>query len=225
MSVIASLISKRDGVVVSDGRLFGSALLDKGNVAEPATIDSDAFDKTFALGDGEVIGAFAGLMRFSRKTISEHVLEIGYSGKYDLQSLATEVEMQMKDRLEQLDDKEVIFPFRRLDILLVAGANFTRSNMQIIAIRLYPQERRIASEVEICPAVDRLAYCVRGDEKAWKAACRIFQANRAPNNDAAFMRKLITKAVGAGIDASGTHPHGSDAACGGRIFMRRTFYK
>ena len=76
MSIVSALISRRDGVVASDGRIFSSAWIENGNVARPAVVESDSFDKTFTLADVKEIGAFAGLTRFSGKTVGEHVSEV-----------------------------------------------------------------------------------------------------------------------------------------------------
>jgi hypothetical protein len=70
MSVIVALISERNGVVATDGRLFKPARFDHGRLTDPATIDSDAFDKTFVLAGGKVIGAFSGFRPRARTSRS-----------------------------------------------------------------------------------------------------------------------------------------------------------
>jgi hypothetical protein len=228
MSVIVALISNRDGVVVSDGRLFGSALLDNGRVTQPASIESDEFDKTFSLGRGKLIGAFSGLMRFSGKTVSEHVSEVAVPllcRPVDLQTLTKEIEKEITQRLAHIDDREVIFPCRRLDMLLVAGMNLSRSEIRIVSIRFYPKDNVMTWETDTVAADRANRYCVRGEDHAAAAADRLLANNHAPNRDAAFLKKLATKAVQSGIRAAGTHPHGSDPACGKKIFVRGTLYK
>ena len=76
MSVIAALISKRDGVIASDGRKFGSTYLVNGLPSKPLKVESDDFDKTFSLAGGKIIGAFCGLLEFGERTIAEHIQEI-----------------------------------------------------------------------------------------------------------------------------------------------------
>ena len=80
MSIIAALISSRDGVVASDGRKFSSAdvHVESGQttVSKPAQIESDDFDKTFELGDRKIVGACCGLVSFSGLTVGEHIVEI-----------------------------------------------------------------------------------------------------------------------------------------------------
>lgn len=61
MSVIVAVVSGRDGVVASDGRRSSPAVLVDGRVEKPSIVESDEFDKTFALDCGKVIGAFCGL--------------------------------------------------------------------------------------------------------------------------------------------------------------------
>lgn len=228
MSVIVALISNRDGVVASDGRLFGSALLDNGRVTQPASIASDEFDKTFSLDRGKLIGAFSGLMRFSGKTISEHVSEVAVPllcRPVDLQALTKEIEKEIKQRLAHIDDQEVIFPCRKLDMLLVAGMNLSRSEMRIVSIRFCPKDNVMTSETDTIAADRANRYYVRGEDHAAAAAGRLLADNHAPNRDAAFLKKLATQAVQSGIRAAGTHPHGSDPACGGKIFVKGTLYK
>jgi hypothetical protein len=82
VSLILALLTSRDGIVASDGRRFGNAVLENRKVVKPAPIESEKFDKTFSLDGGRVVGAFAGLMCFSGKEIAEHIDE-------SLQALAT----------------------------------------------------------------------------------------------------------------------------------------
>src|SRR6266446_3627947 len=130
MSIIAALISHRDGMVASDGRIFAPALLENGRVVRTATIESDTFDKTFAIGNGQVIGAFAGLVRFSGKTVADHILEIGTDSlnqRHDLGSLGDDLQRAIRMRLQLIDRDEVIFSERRLDVLLAAGEKLSRA--------------------------------------------------------------------------------------------------
>ena len=229
MSVIVALISGRDGVVASDGRYFKPAHFHNGVVKQPASIESNDFDKTFSLDGGKLIGAFSGLMLFSNKSVSEHVSDIAsplLSRPVDLPALTTEIEKQMTKELTSIDEKEVIFRCRQLDLLLVGDEKLSRSEMRIVSIRFYPEGHVITSKRDTNTADRKLRYVVRGDDKAAAAAARgVLDCNNAPNRDLAFLRKLATRAVQFGIRATGTHEHGSDQACGGTIFVQRTFYK
>jgi len=150
-------------------------------VSRAATVESDAFDKTFAIAGGKVIGGFSSLMRFSGKTISEHVLEIAtplIRGTRTIQSLAPRIEAEITDRLAHIDDQEVIFPCRKLDVFLVTGANLTRSDMQIVSISFFPKQNLITSGTETVAANTRNRYFVRGEDKAAAAAARLLANDR-----------------------------------------------
>jgi hypothetical protein len=227
MSIIVALISKQDGAVASDGRLFGSARISNGTLTSPATIESDTFDKTFTLVGGKIIGALSGLMSFSGNTVSNHISEIVTPLIYnecDFYSLAGKLELDLKKRLTQIDDQEVIFHCRKLDVLLVGSADLTRSNMCIISIRIFPQQNIIMSERERVEAGDQKRFYVRGEDKAVSAAVRLFAKDKAPNKDPAFLKRLATNAIRIGIRAAGNHPYGTAPACGGSIFTKHTWY-
>jgi hypothetical protein len=142
-------------------------------MVSPATVTSDTFDKTFALAGGRIIGAFSGLMSFSGKTIDEHVAEIltNYlSPASELETLSAKLDTEMRKRLTAIDSQEVIFPCRRLDILVVGGAKVTRSNMRIVSIRFYPTGNAIVSESDTVAADRQNRYYVRGEDMAAAAA-------------------------------------------------------
>ena len=228
MSVIIALISNRAGIVTSDGRIFGPALLDGGKVTRLASIESESFDKTFSLDRGKVIGALSGLIRFSGKTLSEHVSDVAApllcrSG--DLQALTNEIEKEVSQRLAHIDTHEVIFSCRKLDLLLVAGMSLGKADMRIVSIRFYPKDNVIASESECVAAYQKVQYYARGEDKAVAAARGILAKNHAPNSDTAFLKKLATQTIRVAIKTSGTHEHGSALACGGQIFCKSTFHK
>jgi len=223
VSIIAALISSTDGVVSSDGRLFDSAWLDNGQVTKPALISSESFDKTFVIYDGKAIGAFSGLMHFSGKTVADHISEIAAghtSFGISLTALAETVREEMRDRLWEIDPEEVVFACRTLDILLVGGRNLTRAELGIISIRFSARGDAIISEEGTVWADRGNRYYVRGEDRAMRAAVRVFETNR----DIKFLKKLARQAVRAGISAAGTHPHGSDLACGGKVFTKQTRY-
>ena len=66
MSIIVAVVSNKCGVVASDGRRFNSGRIDivTKAVIDPVTIATDAFDKTFELYGGKLIGTFCGLLEF-----------------------------------------------------------------------------------------------------------------------------------------------------------------
>jgi hypothetical protein len=226
MSVIVALISTLDGVVASDGRIFGTARLEGGRVVTPALVESEAFDKTFVLAGGKLVGAFAGLMRFSGKTVAEHVAEAADAlavQESSLDAFVSHLASEISTRLEAVDANEVTPASRKLDMLLVAGAHFTRADMRIVSLSLRPQADRIVAETNTVWADRRRnQYYVHGEDRARAAAVMTLDSNRAPNRDVPFLKKLSLRAVQAGIAAAGVNPHGTERACGGQTFWRHT---
>ena len=84
-------------------------------------------------------------------------------------------------------------------MLLVGGAHFTRADMRIVSLRFIPEGDRIVAETETVGADPSNRYYVYGEDRARAAASRTLGANRAPNRDATFLRKLSLRAVQAGI--------------------------
>ena len=66
MSVLVAVISQDHGVVASDGRRFGSAVVNfaSGELNRPAEVETDGFDKTFAVRGGQIVGAGCGVLEF-----------------------------------------------------------------------------------------------------------------------------------------------------------------
>lgn len=228
MSVIVARISSRDGVVASDGRRFGSARFENGKIVQPASVESDEFDKTFCLDGGTLIGAFAGLMSFSGKSIAQHIQEIfDQSGcaETEFAGVVTNLEKRMRSNLDQIAEQEVIFDCRKLDVLLAGGKSLTRRELRIAAVRFFPSNGTITSQTDIISADHRMIqYYLFGEDKARAAANRLLGANTAPTRDSKFLETLAIRAVEAGIRATGIHPYGCQPACGGKVFTKRTYY-
>lgn len=232
MSIIAALISTRDGVVASDGRKFGSAdvHIESGQITvlRPAQIESDEFDKTFELEGRKIVGAFCGLVSFSGMTIGEHVVEIAaaIASRAQFTSVVEKVAEGLRTRIDCISDKEVMRALRKLDLLLVGGERLTRADMRIASIRIHTEDGVIKAATKI-DSVAKGSPCWRsiyGDDNAQAAARGVFEANLSSSSDADFLTRLVREAIEVGISASGPHPQGSDLACGGRVFLRRTYY-
>jgi len=141
MSVLVALITRRDGLVASDGRRFAPARFENWNRVQDAEPETDEFNKTFSLYAGKVIGGFVGLLEFSGMTVTEHVRDITMSRLPEpssLEQVASVVEEELTRRLEQINDREVLLPHRRADVVLVGGSELRRSDFLIIALRFEP---------------------------------------------------------------------------------------
>jgi hypothetical protein len=229
MSIIVGLASDYNGIVASDGRRFAPGKVENGKVVAPGPVDSDEFDKTFEIAGGVIVGAFAGLMCFSGKNVGEHVAEIFKScdcaGSAFAEVVST-VRREMESRLLEIDEEEVVLSFRKIDLLLVAGAQLGKKGHQIAAVRLFPDNGGIKSELEMVFPNGAVRYYVFGEDKARDGAFRVMKANSSTNKSATFLKMLAARAVKAGINKAGPRPDGgSEAACGGSVFSKSTRYK
>ncbi len=137
MSVIVAVISDKDGVVASDGIRFAPT-----QIGQPAPVESLTFDKTFALAEGKIIGAFCGLVEFSGRTIAEHVSDVvGATVAHGatLEPVFDQVATEMRHRLNQVSEGDVALAARVVDLLMVGGQHLTRSDMRIFSARFHPR--------------------------------------------------------------------------------------
>jgi hypothetical protein len=217
MSVIVAVVSGRDGIVASDGRRFASA-----QIGQPATVESDTFDKTFELDGGSIIGAFCGLVEFSGRTIAGHIREIvgptPASGT-KLAAILDQIAKEMQNRLNQIDEGEVALTERAVDLLIVGGEHLTRSELRIFSARFSPQGSAVVSETK-----SWIKYCRAREESASVAAGAYLDANYVGNRGAAYLGKIAMGAIEAAVSATGLQRYSSVPACGGDTFTKRTFY-
>lgn len=233
MSIIIALASSQDGVVGSDGRMFGPARFDGGRVVKLAQIDKEDFKKTFSLYDGQVIGAFAGLMQFSGMTVAEHMSNILLQKAEEPDSLSNVVRLlkvEYQSRLAKIDEKGVSFKYRESDILLVGRKDLRRKNLRIIQLRFHPDNS--GTEI-ICEetAQDRkhlgkdvISWSMFGDESAQKAARKLIDLLTRREWNLKLLEDLARDAILAGIAKSGLHPFGEERACGGEVFVEHCSY-
>ena len=228
MSLILALITSRDGIVASDGRRFGNAVFDKGTLVTPAPIESEEFDKTFSLDGGEVVGAFAGLMGFSGKDISQHVdesLQSLLAEKKDFLAIANELSDAIKSKLTNIDQQEVVFDCRKLDVLMVSGKWAPKGRLELAKLHFSPNNGAILSSSEVISPGGQPWHSLYGDDHATAAAHRLLSSNRARNKDAFFLRTLALRAMNVGVNACGAQPYGPEPACGGKFFAKQIRWK
>jgi hypothetical protein len=223
MSVIAALISTRDGVTASDGRRFEAVVPPR-----PPSVESDDFDKTFSLAEGKVIGAFCGLLEFSGATVAEHIRDITASivtkGTSFLEVVSL-VQRELTARLNRVDDLEVMPAYRSVDLLLVGGVNLTRKDMRIAGVRFRAtQDGVVADPSDVVSAGEGNRYYVYGEDLARAAAKKVFDDDHVASKASDQLLKLVSKAVDAGIQGCGVKAGGAHRACGGQIFTERTWY-
>ena len=147
VSVILAVISRRNGVVASDGRLFGSVKLQNDRPVGQVPLDRDDFDKTFPLCQRRVVGAFAGLTCFGGKTIAEHVAEIvKEKSPYprSLEQVVNALEEPLFQRISAIPSEEAVFPRRKVDLLLAGRKDLNRQRCQIAKLMFWPDKEKKA---------------------------------------------------------------------------------
>jgi hypothetical protein len=219
MSIILCIISKKGGVVCSDGRKISSVTIkEDGTSDESASIESDDYDKTFVIKQ-EIIGASCGLLAFQNNSIPEHIAQIlGNNFDISFDEIVSLIEMGMKNKLSQIPIDEIRFKSRKIDLLL-AGRN-SKNIMIVSSLRFYPEHDKILSAKELIISDKGNKYKTFGDDKARKGVVSILNSNKAQNSDIAFLEKLSKNAIRTGINTTGMSPYSKEKACGGRIFSR-----
>ena len=223
MSLILGLITHGDGIVASDGRLFGPAVLELGKVVKPALVESDEFDKTFSLGKGRLIGAYAGLMKFAGKNVAMHIEEIfeaSARGETEFSRIIAKLVEGIESKLSKIDEQEVVFGCRKVDVLVIGRKSPRKRQLEIARLRFAPSDGTISHIVNIDSAGKVIRHCLFGDDDAQAAANRLLMSNRAPMRNAAFLENLAMRAMNAGIEYSGPQRYGSERACGEAIFIQ-----
>ncbi len=127
MSIIIGFVTKQFGIIASDGRQFGSAKLENGQLKEKAQIISEAFDKTFSLKGGNIIGASAGLTTFENKKISEHLEEFiqeKWADSISVDEIIRNTIDSFSIQLKNVDHGEILFEERKVDIILISSKNW-----------------------------------------------------------------------------------------------------
>jgi hypothetical protein len=224
MSIIVAVAAGANAVVASDGRRFAPAAFDaNGNIIQAAVIDSEICDKTFSLLDESIVGAVSGMMSFSGKSVTEHIGDImNQSGCADtaLSVVAEVIKKDMIGKIQDISPDEVLFDWRKLDLLLVGRDSAKRSGQGIARLRFIPKEGAIECEFSVLPKEDSIHFCTSGDDKAQEAAYRLLKANKTQNRTLSFLKMLATRAVQAGVKSAANHPLGSEPSCGGDLFVR-----
>jgi hypothetical protein len=175
-----------------------------------------------------MVGAFCGLLEFGGLTVGNHVQRIVEPlllGDPDLSTLTDAVRGELSERLRNINDQEVAFDFRKVDLILVGGRNLSRANMRIVAFRFFPSNGRIESAIEeVLPDKRSNKYYLFGDDQAQGGARKFFENDRSPSRDARVLQHLVRTSIARGIESSGKGPNGQDPACGGTIFIKRTWH-
>jgi len=228
MSIIIGFVTRQCGIIASDGRQFGSARFENERLIEKAKIINESFNKTFSLNDGKIIGASAGLTTFQEKRISEHLEEL-IKEKWDenisIDEIIRNTIESLKTRLKKIENTEVLFEHRKVDIILISSKKL---GLLIYSIRLLPNrdKQEIHIEFDVIPTNKKTQGIVYwklfGDDSAQSSSIKYFDRvfKTINNTGRPFLIATIKKSISAGIAKADIHPFGDDQSCGGQIFTR-----
>jgi len=163
-------------------------------------------------------------MGFSGKDIPEHIdesLQPLLAEEKDFLAVANELSDAIKSKLSNIDDKEVIFDCRKLDVLIVSGKWSRKGRLELAKLRFIPDKGAIIPSTELVRPGGDPWHSLFGDEHATAAAHRFLSRNPARNRDASFLRTFALRAMTVGISACGSQPYGPDRACGGKFFVQK----
>lgn len=223
VTIIGAIVSRDGGVVASDGRVYGSAPMRDGAYTLPPVIESDEHDKTFVCCAGRINATHSGLMRFSGKSVPEHVSEFLESGAHPIRMIAEaagELAEKLPGRLESIDDSEVSFENRKLDLLLIGHAFGQSKPTKMVALSFRPEGGRIAVVRKDVSGRKANRFHLFGDDSAQAQAKRVLESNDSPRRDVKFLCSLLERATREGIANCGVLPGTAVASCGGKVFIR-----
>ena len=211
MSVAIALAMEAFGLVMTDGR----------RVESDGRSARDDYDKTFAIGNPHLIAASVGLLEFSGLTVGEHirqVAEVDGTELTTLQDVCLQIGERLATRLGSINETEVGFQHRKLELLFVGRGRLTSGNPRICSVGLYPNpsNQRIERTVQLWQPADY--FVTVGDD-----AARSRIGLRMPKPERRFLladinhaRKRLTDVMTEAIAHCGPHPlYPHMPACGG----------
>jgi hypothetical protein len=207
MSIILALTGKF-GVVASDSQ----------RVESNGSISQD-FDKTFTITKPPLIGAFAGLLEFNDRLISQHVSEILASfSRSSFQAAAELVGIQLRQRLLAIPESEVGFCYRNLELLLVGRSNLRSGPFEIrwLEFKAAKDTNQIMLGAGCYPGAGM--YALFGDLTARNSVIKRLDKKRHNffKMTKTKLKEEAAEVISAAISHSGTHPyHQNIIACGG----------
>jgi len=199
------------GLVVTDGR----------RVESDGSSVRDDYNKTFTIGNPHLIAASVGLLEFSGLTVGEHVrqvAEVDGTEPTTLQGACFRIGERLATRLGSIDETDVGFQHRRLELLFVGRGRLTSGNPRICSVGLYPDpsNQRIERAVQLWEPAD---YFVTVGDDAARSRIRL----RMPKPERRFLladinhaRCRLTDVMTEAIAHCGPHPlYQHIPACGG----------
>jgi len=232
MTIIIGAITKKFGIVGSDSRIFEPAELKEGKVIKEAVPKKGDFDKTFIAKGGKLIGAVAGLMEISKKDIKDHIVDL--INEVDIKTtnldlLIEQIAAKLKDKLEKIDEKEVIFTERILHVIVIGSTNYDERDFSIFTLSFFPSgtTKEIQSKIDKGSSKSLSDYqiykSIRGEDEAVEASKnRIdFLMKKKQVLPYGLVKNFVESALNLGINKSGNHKYGREKSCGGNINIKK----
>lgn len=231
MTAIIGIIGLRGSVIASDGRVFASFNKDtNGKPSSEVKIETDEYDKTFKTVNGKIIGGCAGLIRFSGKTTNEHLVDIlseYETDHYSLEKHLPEICDKFKALLESINENEVTFSARVVDIILSTYTKKDVTGFAIAAFRFSPNENKIyynkIGETKYCSKKHKLNWTIIGDTKAadsMQIFCDRENGACTGNPNYGFILSLAKRSNKKGNDNSSDYYNSGHQSCGGATFVQ-----
>jgi hypothetical protein len=225
MTIALGLITKDFGLVSSDGRLIDGAKFEGGQVSENAKIRTDTYNKTFTLIEDTVIGVVSGLMEFQEKSTPVHLKEIVDNECKEIRSIEEKFKclvQQMKLRLEDKSNAEIIFKYRGLDLVLVTINKKFKFKYKLFHFKFYPDETigeiKIVAKEPIIPFENKAYWMIVGDESSAKIVDVVLKTSKG--TDKKVISKVVDRAINEGIIHSQKNEYGDFQNCGGKEYKR-----
>jgi hypothetical protein len=200
---------------------FGLVMTDGRRVESDGRSVRDDYDKTFAIGNPHLIAASVGLLEFAGLTVADHVrqlAEVDMAEWPTLHDACCKIGERLAARLGSINEAEVGFQHRKLELLFVGRGRLTSGNPRICSVGLHPDpaNQRIERMVQLWNPDDY--YVTAGDD----LACRRIRlrmpkpARRFLLADISHARRRLTDVMTEAIAHCGSHPlYRHIPACGG----------
>ncbi len=150
MTIVLGMIGHNYSLIVTDSRLMSSVILDNGVPQNEIKIESNSFNKTFKAADGNIIGGFSGLMRFSGKTSGVHMGEILNQVLPSHRNIDKCLENVCEDfmtRLLEIDETEVAFQHRSVSFILSTSLGYNFQQFALYNVCFSPSEKTIGYSI------------------------------------------------------------------------------
>lgn len=221
MSIVIGVVTKKCGLVVSDAR-----------VTNPDYTINDNYDKTFKIirDNFSIIGTVAGLMEFENKRIGVHLEELLLTDDFRLDEtleLIGGLANRLKNRLENIDENEVSFEYRNLDLILITSKIGRKAaSMYSYCFKTRKDTSEILIESNIMTPTEKwpLKYATYGDLNSQASIKDYLDKNDLKKIKPEKLRSKLKKLIEEASAKSKENPQNQELTCGGIPFVKLLIY-